>query len=132
MWVSEAIRTAAVHGAVLSQRTLFPYHFVHGSAQLNALGQSDLRVLAENLAASGGELGVRRGSCPDALYQARLRAVTEQLVALGVPRKELRVVDGPPGGEGAPSTRVLRILDEERPQVAGPTSTAENEGARIQ
>jgi hypothetical protein len=115
-WAGDAIRNASLNNAIITQHTLYPYHFVSGSAQLNDLGERDLNVLADHFkkaqAGIPGELNVRRGSASQSLYEARVKLVLELLTARGVEGGMVAVKDGLPGGDGMSSERVIVILKE--------------------
>ena len=115
-WSGEAMRNASLNNAIIAQHTLYPYHFAAGSAVLNDLGQRDLHVLADHFVKTGGELpgelNVRRGNAAEALYEARVKVVLEHLSAAGVKDGLVSVKDGPAGGEGMASERVIVILKE--------------------
>jgi hypothetical protein len=115
-WAGEAIRNASLNNAIITQHTLYPYHFAGGSAQLNDLGERDLHVLADHFkkAQPGmpGELNVRRGNASPSLYEARVKFVLESLTAHGVEGGMVAVKDGLPGGDGMASERVIVILKE--------------------
>ena len=135
----------AIHNAIISQHTLFPYHFVKNGAELNELGQRDLAVLTSHFAKNGGHLNIRQLGASAELYQARVSAVREKLSEAGVDtaepypagasvvREKLREAgietarittsDGMPGGSGMPSERVLIILEQESASVGTETST---------
>jgi hypothetical protein len=109
---------AAVHNAILTQHTLFPYHFVNGTAELNELGTRDLTVLSEHYRRYGGSLNVRRGDATDQLYRQRVDHVTALLAADGVPAGRVAIADGPPGGSGTSSDQVITMLrSKEQPTV---------------
>ena len=105
----DLLLAASLQRAIVVQSTLFPYHFVPDSAELNELGQRDLLVLARHFEKHSGNLAVRPGDTP-ALGEARIRAVIEALTAAGVARDHVNVRDGLPGGEGLASARVLEIM----------------------
>ena len=130
MWVSETLRAAAIQEAVNTQRTLFPYHFVAGGAELNELGMHDLELLASHLAATGADLRVPRGSAPEELHRARVRSVGEALAELGL--AQVPIVEGVPGGDGVPSARMLEILDADSPQIGGQLTTSHSASAAQQ
>jgi hypothetical protein len=111
-WAVNNIRDAAINNAILTQHTLFPYHFKTGLEALNGLGEQDLAVLAANYRARPGDLSVRRGDASEDLYNARLAAVTKRLQEGGVDVGRMKIVDAPAGGPGKPSERVVRILIE--------------------
>jgi hypothetical protein len=118
------VRDAAEADGIIAQHTLYPHHFTPGSATLNSLGQRDVAVLAAHFAApgTGGSTGggggprtlnVRRGDAPDALYDARVRAVTDELSRGGIAADRVRIADGRPGGAGMESERVKLVLQRE-------------------
>lgn len=115
-WGGEAIRNASLNNAIISQHTLYPYHFAGGSAELNDLGERDLHVLTDHFKKAQvgmpSELNVRRGNASPALYEARVKFVLESLTAQGVEGGMVAVKDGLPGGEGMASERVIVILKE--------------------
>jgi hypothetical protein len=121
-WAGDAIRNASLNNAIIAQHTIYPYHFAAGSADLNDLGQRDLKVLAEHFVkahgAMPGELNIRRGDASEALYDARVKVVLECLAADGIPGGAVAVKDGLPGGAGMPSERVIKILKEKLPMQA--------------
>ena len=115
MFVSEAIMNASIEKAVVTQHTLYPYHFVEGAAELNPLGERDLELLADHFRGRAGEINVRRGGVPDVLYEERLRVVGEGLAELGLDRNKIALADDAPGGDGISSERAIEILEEDRP-----------------
>lgn len=110
VWLHNSIRDEAIRNAIITQRTLFPYHFVLDSADLNDLGRSELRVLASHFSNRIGEISVRRGKTPEPLYLARIENVIENLREFGVDTDRLKISDVPPGGDGMSSERVLEII----------------------
>lgn len=109
MWVGDAIRRASVERAIVAQRVVYPYHFVTGTAELNRLGERDLRVLARHFEEYGGDLAVRRGAASEELHGAREAAVREELLALGLTEDQFELRDRSPGGDGMPGTRVVEM-----------------------
>jgi len=116
--VSDVIDLTIQNG-IIAQHTLYPHHFTQGGATLNSLGERDVAVLAEHFrsqpAVEGVQwtLNVRRGNAPDALYSARVKAVTDGLNRGGLAADSVRVADGMPGGEGMHSERVRVVLESE-------------------
>ena len=106
----DLLLAASLQRAIVVQSTLFPYHFVTGSAELNELGQRDLAVLAHHFQAHAGALSVRRGDATPELEDARIKAVLTALAAAGVGKDKVAVHDGLPGGDGLASARVIEIL----------------------
>jgi len=106
-----ALRDEAIRNAILTQHTLFPYHFETNSAELNELGRQDLTVLAEYAQRHSGKLTVKQGNAPDELYRERLQAVMRMLADSGVKTDRVTLVDGTPGGEGMPAGTVRQIIE---------------------
>jgi hypothetical protein len=104
------IESPEMSGAVITEHTLYPYHFIADSPALNELGERDMQVLAVHFRGKSGDLNVRRGSASKELYNARIAGVLDQLRRNGVAVNRIRVADGLPGGEGADSERVVKIL----------------------
>jgi hypothetical protein len=109
-WATDEIQNASMNNAIVAQHTLYAYHFVPGSAELNDLGVRDLNVLADHFTKAGGDVNVRRQDAGASLYEARVKAVLERLAQAGVPAGAVAVKDGPPGGDGISSERVVVIL----------------------
>jgi hypothetical protein len=116
------LNDSAIDNAIIAQHTLYPYHFTPDAPSTNELGDHDLNVLIEHFKMHPGTLNVRRGDASAELYEARVDFVVERLkqaqVTLGP------IEDGPPGGSGAPSDRVLFLLKRcnqkpERPSPEG-------------
>lgn len=114
----------AIQNAIVSEHTLFPYHFVKNGEELNELGERDLAVLSAHLARSGGHLNIRQLHVPTDLYEARVKLVRARLEEAGIDMARISTSDGMPGGSGMPSERVLVILDQQTSQSSAPeTST---------
>jgi len=111
-WAIDQYYNDQVDAGIVSQRTLYPYHFVSDSADLNELGQRDLAVLAGHFRDNPGSMNVRQGAVHGELYQARLATVTEGLSGMGVDAARVRLADGYAGGEGLSSARTIHILEE--------------------
>jgi hypothetical protein len=107
-----ALNAVGVESAIISQRTIYPYHFVSDSDELNALGQRDLMVLARHFKDHAGALNVRRDDTDAALYEARVAAVLAALKEAEVDTDRLTVSDSMPGGDGMASERVIVVLSE--------------------
>lgn len=113
----------AIQNAIISQHTLFPYHFVKNGAGLNELGNSDLRVLAKHFMKHPGRLNVRRGNISGDLYQARIDFVLERMKEAGIDGEQICISDGMPGGSGMPSEKILTILENTSEVSSVKTST---------
>lgn len=117
MRIVDAIGDSGVRAAIVTQHTLFPYHFGAGSFHLNELGEDDLAVLISNLRTlNGGELNVRRGDASDELYTARVHFVEEQLRLAGIDLSQVKISDGVAAGTGMASVNVMRALQREAAQ----------------
>jgi len=101
----------AIENAIVSQHTLFPYHFVQNGAELNELGQQDLAVLAGHFMKHPGSLNIRRHDTTAELYEARVNTVRERLRQAGINVERMSISDGMPGGSGMASEKVLTILE---------------------
>lgn len=113
-WMVNSIRDAAINNALLTQHTLFPYHFVTDQAGLNELGRRDLGALVIHFRAGGGELNVRRGGASEELYQARVATVAKLLGEAGIESGRVRIGEALAGGAGMASEEVVRILQADR------------------
>jgi len=105
----QMLNNAAIDNAILTQRTLFPYHFVAHAAALNDLGRRDLAVLGNHLRRHPGSINVHRADATEELYAARLETVRRQLVEFGVPIDQIAIADRVPDGDGDSSDRVVLI-----------------------
>lgn len=114
----------AIQNAIISEHTLFPYHFVKNGTQLNELGRRDLAVLTGHFARNGGHLNIRQLGVSDELYEARVSLVRERLHDAHIDMARISTSDGMPGGSGMPSERVLVILEQVSTGVGAGTSTA--------
>ncbi|HTE04605.1 MAG TPA: hypothetical protein VK824_00310 [Planctomycetota bacterium] len=110
MWSGESLRAASLNAAIVTQATLYPYHFGIGTATLNELGRRDLGVLAAHFHDHAGTLNVHRADASPALYEGRLSTVRAALAASGIPSGQIALADAAPGGDGMESDRALHIL----------------------
>ena len=108
-WSVDTYHTEMINKAIVSEYTLYPYHFVNNSAVLNDLGARDMDVLTRHYTNYPGPLNVRKGNAGDALYKARLQTVIEFMRAGGVDIDRVALADGFPGGDGISAEQVLRI-----------------------
>ena len=121
--IVNALNNIGIENAIIAQHTLFPYHFVKNSAELNELGQKDLASLAKHFSRCPGDLNVRKADTPADIYQVRVNLVIDRLKKAGVPAEQIRIVDGMPGGDGMVSERVVKILDKADKTTLETTST---------
>lgn len=113
---SELINTyndIAVQNAIVSQHTLYPYHFVKNSAELNELGLRDFGVLAAHFMKNPGQLNMRRDGVPVDIYHARIELVVDKLKETGIDTGKISITDGMPGGSGMLSEKIIVILKGE-------------------
>jgi hypothetical protein len=109
----KTLNNIGVENAIITQHTLYPYHFVVEGEKLNDLGQRDFAVLARHFTEHPGLLNVRQGEgiSPE-LYKARVTHVTSRLKDAGIDPARVSISDGVPGGPGLPAERVVTILEK--------------------
>jgi hypothetical protein len=56
-----ALNDAGVKRAIITEHTLYPYHFIGDGQELNDLGKRNFSILADHLSQHAGILNVRRG-----------------------------------------------------------------------
>ncbi len=113
-----------VENAIITQHTLYPYHFETDGAGLNDLGQRDLAVLAKHFKEHPGVLNVRKGETGAELYTARVAQVQSRLKEAGVDVSRITISDGMPGGPGMPSEALVTTT----PRTTGAGSTTGSRG----
>jgi hypothetical protein len=134
-WLVRSANDDMIDNAVLSQHSLYSYHFVQNSTRLNELGAHDLGVLAAHFRTAPGALNIDRGDASEELYKARIKTVTDKLALAGVENARVTITDGLPGGDGMTSRRIVAISEkqEELNQTSktmgvGPAPTAPTKG----
>jgi len=121
-WLVASIQNPQIDNAIIAQHTIYPYHFAPDSAELNELGERDLRVLAEHFTKTPGELNVNQGQAGDELYKARITSVVNGLARAGVDVDRMEIVDKLPGGDGMCTERLVKILEQEgKPAAEAPS-----------
>lgn len=113
------LNNIAIENAIITQQTLYPYHFGPNAAELNDLGQRDLLVLARHFRENPGTLNIRRAEIDGDLYDARVAHVLSRLKEAGVEMDRISVSDGMPGGTGMPSESVVTILQKQSEPLTG-------------
>ena len=108
----EAYDDISINNAIVSQHTLYPYHFVNNGAELNELGNNDLRVLIKHFTKNPGKLNIRQGDVSSDIYQARIKTVRKEIAEAGIDEK-ISISDDMPGGPGMSSEKVLVILEND-------------------
>jgi hypothetical protein len=122
----ELVRTlnnVGIEDAIITQHTLYPYHFVTDGATLNELGQRDLAVLARHFREHPGTLRIQGEGVDKSLYEARVAYVMGRLKDAGVETGRMSLSEGMPGGPGMPSERVVTILRREEAGHAAATGS---------
>ena len=114
----------AIQNAIVSQHTLYPYHFIINSQKLNKLGLRDFGVLAANFKENPGDLNISRGDVTEQLYQARVNNISRMLQDKGVNADRINIQDGMPGGTGIGSESVLKILEKSLESPAEKSSSS--------
>jgi len=109
----KTLNNIGVENAIITQHTLYPYHFGVNAGELNELGRRDLNVLARHFAQNPGLLNIQRGDAVEDLYQKRIAHVVSGLQAAGVEMSRMSVSEGMPGGSGMLSEGVVTILQRE-------------------
>jgi len=99
----------AMENAIVTQRTLYPYHFINGSEKLNELGNRDVSILIGHLKEYPGQLNLRQGETPISIYQARVAYVSQQLQDAGIDMEKVSIVDDMAGGSGMSTDDVVEI-----------------------
>ncbi len=119
------VNNLQVENAIITQHTLYPYHFETDGAGLNDLGQRDLMVLAKHFKEQPGVLNVRKGETGAELYTARVAQVQSRLKEAGVDVSRMTISDGMPGGPGMPSEALVTTT----PKTTGAGSTSGSRGS---
>ncbi len=113
-WMVESYLRRQEENALTRQHTIYPYHFIEGSAQFNDLGHRDIAVLAGHIKKYPGMMiNVRHRGQTGQLMEARVDAIKAAMTEAGL-TVDL-VSDGTPGGEGMASQYVLSVWSEEDP-----------------
>jgi len=120
----------AIQNAIVSQHTLFPYHFVVNGVELNELGKRDLAALTSHFIRHPGHLNIRQAKTDVDLYEARVNMVHERLLEAGIDKERISISDDMPGGSGITSERVLIILEQAPMRATTGTSTSISTGVR--
>jgi hypothetical protein len=126
----ELVRTLnnlEIENAIITQHTLYPYHFIKDAATLNDLGQRDLGVLAGHFKEHPGTLRIQGEGIDKGLYEARVAHVLGRLKDAGVETGRMTLSEGMPGGPGMSSERVVTILRRE--EVGRATTTTNDAGS---
>lgn len=112
----------ALENAIISQHTLYPYHFVNNGVELNELGKRDLAVLIRHFTKETGHLNIRKKNISTELYEARVESVQKRFEEANINMDRISISDYMPGGSGIASESILVILSQEEKLI-----TAENQ-----
>ena len=104
----------AMENAIVTQCTLYPYHFINNSHQLNELGHKDLSILIDRFKQYPGHLNVQQGDTLSSVYQARVAYVYRQLENAGIDMMKVAIADEMPGGSGMSTDDVVEIQQADR------------------
>lgn len=126
----QSYNDTAIQNAIVTQHTLFPYHFVTNGAELNELGQRDLSALISHFLKYPGRINIRQQNTAAKLYEARVNLVRDRLQQAGIAMERISISDDMPGGSGITSERVLVILQQAPRRSAGGTTTSTSAGIR--
>jgi hypothetical protein len=109
-----AYNDTAMENAIIAQHSLFSYHFINNSDQLNELGRRDLSILTKHFKEYPGPLNISRDGISENLYKARVAYISKQLKKDGIDTSKLTISDGLPGGSGMASTEVVQIREADQ------------------
>ena len=116
----------ALENAIISQHTLYPYHFVQNGADLNELGKRDLGVLIKHFITEPGYLNIRKGDTPDELYAKRVELIYQILQKAGLNMDRINIGDNMPGGSGIASETIIVILEKASEAISSTSQTTKN------
>jgi hypothetical protein len=100
--------------AIITQHTLYPYHFVAHSVELNDLGNREVHVLAKHYRNNPGPVNLNRSDESDGLYEGRIKTVLDTMAKYGVESGRITVKEGLPGGDGLSSNQVVLVVERMR------------------
>ena len=110
----DAFNDTAIENAIIAQHTLYSYHFIDNSSQLNELGMRDLAILSRHYKEYPGPLNISRDGVDEAIYQERITYVAGQLEKDGIDPAKITISDGMPGGRGMTASDVLQIREADQ------------------
>jgi hypothetical protein len=127
-WAVDNYTNEMIANAAIAQHTLYPYHFIDNSAELNDVGHEELAILVKHFREHPGKLNMAgsRGVVKE-LHKARIQTVRDILTNAGVDAKRIQIADEAPGGQGMPTENVVVILEKKGltadPSTGTPSTT---------
>ncbi|MFC1761635.1 hypothetical protein ACFL6U_06085 [Planctomycetota bacterium] len=106
-----------VDNKVLSQSTLYAFHFTEDTSQLNTVGRYDLDVLLLRFKGYSGKLYVQKGDATSELYGERIESVVNALERAGVDESRIEIKDVTAKGKRPLGERVIVIMPEDEDEV---------------
>lgn len=110
--IIESSFTHQISAGTRMDRTIYPYHFTVGEAELNRLGEEQVDQLTEGGATRSFSVNIPQGNVPAELHQARVKAVRARLVANGIGDDKIAVVDQRPGASGVATSVMMSFMGE--------------------
>lgn len=105
-WMMRTYFDDQITNGIVTQHTIYPHHFVDGTAKLTERGRRDVSVLAGYYAENeGGVLVMPHGRISQELYRKRIDAVRVALASGGVEPALVMIDDGVWDGDSVRSTR---------------------------
>lgn len=125
-----------VYNGIAAERAVYPKDFDPGTAVLNRLGVNRVETLADASRDSSAPIVVVRGDATDALYNARIAAVKQELFHAGMKPEQIAIAqDAPVGGGANQSDRALlsyqRLMSDYVPKQEGSQSGGTQMGGAI-
>ncbi len=108
IWPSERFMEAQAANALILERSIYPWHFLPGTAEPTPLAERRLELLGRYFGPQGGSLLVRQGEAEDTLYRQRIALVRQRLAAAGADAARVHIDDAMPGGDGLESMMAWR------------------------
>ena len=113
-WLVRTYQDQQTVNGIVRQRTIYPHHFVVGTATLNNLGRRDLAVLAAHYREHpDGLINVNAGTGDYRLGHARIESIRLALAQAGVSAQV--VTNGLAHGDGVDTSHVLEVLSVKDP-----------------
>jgi hypothetical protein len=121
-WYVDTHLRGDIAAGIITQRTIYPYHFEPGSSRLTDLGRRDVGILAEYYKSTPAAIAVVRGDAADELYAARTGVVKDAFKDSGVDLARVTVGEGLPGGRGISGQSIVEAKMNETGQFSAPST----------